>query len=251
MKAIILAGGFAKRMWPLTKDYPKVLLPVKGRPVIEHIMEKLENLSDIDSVHVSTNQRFEKDFREWINRFSEKTNKKINLVVEPARKEEEKLGSIGALKFFIEKEGIDDDLLIVGGDNLFGFSLEDFVNFFKEKRTPVMAFFDMENPEKVRGKYGVCVLDEHGKVIEFQEKPDSPKSTLASTAVYLFPKEMLNMIHEYIEGKNNPDALGFFIEWLKDKTTVHGFTFKEKWFDIGTHETYQEAIKSFESHEDN
>lgn len=242
---MILAGGFAKRMWPLTMDFPKTLLPVAGKPVIDHILEKLSRVDELDEIYVSTNKRFEDIFSKWIKEHKSKRGKKLNLIVEPALREEEKFGSVKAIEYFIKQNRIKDDVLIIGGDNLFSFEMADFLDFTKEKKAPVVAFFDIRDIEAVREKFGVCVLDKDKKIVEFQEKPKEPKSTLVSTCIYHFPKKTTKMVSEYLKNKNNPDAPGYFINWLSQKTPVYGFVSKEKWYDIGSQEIYKQADREF------
>jgi glucose-1-phosphate thymidylyltransferase len=242
MRCMVLAGGFAKRMWPLTKDFPKALLPVAGKPVIERILDKISG-AGIGSVCLSTNSRFEAAFREWLSSYG--AGDGIDIIVEPARREEEKFGSVRAIDHFIRERRVDDDVLIVGGDNLFSFSMEDFLAFARRKGTPAVAFFDIGDPGKVRGRFGVCVLDRNGRIREFQEKPQDPKSTLVSTCIYFFPRKALGMVSEYLEDRNNPDSPGFFISWLSQRTPVHGFVFTEKWYDIGSAESYRQANEDF------
>jgi glucose-1-phosphate thymidylyltransferase len=240
---MVLAGGFAKRMWPLTMDFPKSLLPVAGKPVIDHIIEKTDKIGGLNEIYVSTNKKFEGVFRKWIRDYESRkqSRKKIILIVEPVLKEEEKFGSIKAIEYFIKQHKVNDDVLIIGGDNIFSFSLKDFLDFSREKKAPAVAFFDMGDTEKVRRRFGVCVLDGNARIKEFQEKPDKPKSALVSTCIYHFPKSSLKMISEYLKDKNNPDAPGYFITWLLKKTPVYGFVSKEKWYDIGSQETYKQA----------
>ena len=242
MKAVILAGGFAKRMWPLTENQAKALLPVADKPIINHILEKLEEADDVNDIYISTNEKFESDFQQWID--SVQTSKNLKLVVECHDCEERKLGAIGGLKYLIYKEKINDDLLVIAGDNLFEFDLKSFVGCCNGCRDPVVAFYDMGDLEKVK-KFGVASLDVNNYVQHFEEKPEEPKSTLISTCIYLIPKEDLKLIDVYLQGENNPDAPGFFIQWLKDQKQIRGFVFTDRWFDIGSFELYDEAIKEF------
>ena len=245
MKAVILAGGFAKRMWPLTENQAKALLPVAGKPIINYILDKLEETEDIRDIFISTNKKFEKDFREWVS--GTKTEKSINLVIENHMSEDKKMGAIGGLKFLKDTQKIDDDLLVIAGDNLFEFDLKNFVGYCDGCRDPVVAFYDIGDIEKVRNKFGVAILDANNNVQDFQEKPSDPKSSLISTCIYLIPKEDLNLIDEYLEDNNNPDAPGFFIQWLNNRKSIRGFVFSEKWFDIGSFELYDAANREFRS----
>jgi len=238
MKAVILAGGYAKRMWPLTKNTPKALLPIKGRPIIEYIIEKINAIEDIDKIFLSTNQKFENAFFNWKERY--KSLKPIELVVEPSVSEYEKLGSVGALEFVINKKDIDDDLLIIAGDNLFEFDLLKFVDFYREKNSIILGVYDIKKFEDGK-RFGVIELDRKEKITGFEEKPEKPKSTLISTAIYIIPKELLSLIKEYRESGKHLDKFGHFIEWLLKKREIFGFVFEEKWFDIGSFEAYKKA----------
>ncbi len=240
MKAIILAGGFAKRLWPLTLRKPKPLLPVGGKPIVDYIMEGIEKIPDIEAVYVSTNRAFEDDFNDWLAHRD--FNKAVEIVVEEAKKEEEKFGSIGALNQLFSWKG-KDDYLVIAGDNLSSIDLFSFVKAF-DKDT-LIALYDLGDPNIAKKRYGVAVLDENGFVKEFQEKPENPKSSLASAAGYIFPKDVIPLFSEYLANKNNPDAPGYFLQWLKDRRPVKGFVFDGYWYDIGSPEMFIEANRQF------
>jgi len=245
MKAIILAGGYAKRLWPLTKNKPKQLLSVGGRPMIEYIMEKLEAQKDIDKIIISTNEKFGKNnekfgknFKQWLSGY--KSSKDIELVIEPTLLEENKLGSVGALGYLIREKNIDEELMIIGGDNLFEFDLRDLINYYREKKGNVVALYDLKSIQKARS-YGVAKVDEEMKIIDFVEKPENPPSTLVSTACYVLSQEGVKSILTYLDKGENPDAIGFFIKWLIKRERVFGFVFSGRWFDIGSLESLKEA----------
>lgn len=238
MKAVILAGGFAKRLWPLTKDTPKPLLEVAGKTIIEHILAKVELIDDVDEIFISTNSKFEEQFKRFVNNYN--STKKIKLVIEPALKEGEKLGSIGGLKYLIDKENITDDLMVVGGDNLFEFDLSDIFDFYTGKNSAVIAVHDVRD-RTLAQKYGIVVINGKSRIINFEEKPSKPRSTLASTAIYLYPSRVLKLVREYLEQGNSPDKAGEFIAWLHKRENVYAFVFKEKWFDIGSFEVLDQA----------
>jgi glucose-1-phosphate thymidylyltransferase len=239
MKAILLAGGYAKRLWPLTKDTPKPLLKVAGKRIIDYIVEKVDQIPDVDEIIVSTNHRFERQFTQW--REEHPLKGKITLVIEPSEQESGKLGSVGGLAYVLSHKNIRDDTIIIGGDNIFGFSLGDFIDFSREKRSVAIALKDLQSKEIVKGRFGVAVVDDYKRLIDFQEKPLDPRSTLGSTACYVFPKEKLPSIQSYLNAQNNPDAMGHFISWLQAVEPVHGYIFEEEWFDIGSIEGLQEA----------
>ncbi len=243
MKSIILAGGYATRLLPVTKHIPKPLLPVDGKPIIDYIIDELEQIDEIDEIVISTNKKFEKNFRYWMSKLN--TSKKLDLIVEPTKSENEKFGSIKAIEYIINKKGLNDDCLIVGGDNLFMFKLKDFVNHFKNKRAPHVALYDIGDIEKAK-RFGVMKVNKDHIVELFEEKPEHPKSTLVSTACYIFPKEVLPLFNKYVNNGYNKDSPGFFIQWLYKKTNIVGYPFSGYWFDIGTIDAYTECVNFFE-----
>jgi glucose-1-phosphate thymidylyltransferase len=242
MKAIVLAGGFAKRMWPLTKDKPKQLLPIADRPMLDHILAKLEVVTELDEIYISTNAKFETQFNEYLS--SLKTEKSIALFIEDTHSEQEKLGSVGALGFLINEKNIDDELLVIGGDNLFEFQMPDLINDFRIKQANIVALYDLGSLDNA-GLYGVVETSEERKIIGFEEKPQNPKSSLVSTACYVFTKLGVQNILRYLNEGNDSDKIGHFIEWLYQNDDVFGFVFKGVWFDIGSFESYDEANEYF------
>jgi len=244
MKAVILAGGYARRMWPLTKNKPKHLLPVAGKPMLDYVMASIESLPTLDEIYISTNMRFQNQFKRYLDGVH--TKKKLHLFVEDTLSEEEKLGSVGALGYLIRKNGLDDDLLVIGGDNIFSFKMTDFVNYFYAKKANVIALYNLGNKEKAR-LYGVVHIDEERRIVDFQEKPADPQSTLISTACYAFTRKGVRNVLKYLEEGNDPDKMGHFIEWLYKHDDVYGFVFTGVWFDIGSLESYKAANEYFSS----
>jgi len=241
MIALILAGGFAKRMWPLTKDTPKPLLKVSGKPMIEHIIKKLERL-DIKKIYISTNSKFGPIFDKWLAELD--SDREIKLIVEPPVSEGEKFGAIGGLKFFLDKEDIQDDFIMINGDNLFEDELSYIHEFYREKKAPVFGLSDVKSISEAR-KLGTAKLDTQNKVVDFVEKSPKPTTTLASTGIYIFPAITRDRVGEYLAQEHNPDAPGFFINWLRHKTDVFGFVLTGRWFDVGSVETYERAQKEY------
>ncbi len=242
MKAIILAGGYAKRLWPLTENMSKALIEICGKPVIEHIVEKIDKIDDIDEIIISTNVRFKNDFEQWLAGLYTKTP--VKLVIEKSLHEGEKLGAIGGINYTIQECRIGDDCLIISGDNVFDFDLKDFIKAYKEKKTVLNAVFDVKDTEKAK-HLGIVTL-EGERIAKFIEKPANPPTTLASTGAYVFPKETLPLFSKYLNEGNNKDAPGFFLQWLHQKETVSGFTFNSNWFDIGSSDSLQAARKFLE-----
>ena len=237
MKAVVLAGGYATRLWPITRNRPKMLLPVGGTTVIDRILTELESDDRIEDVYVSTNERFSEDFEDHL---AASSYEKPQLSVEETVDEDQKLGVIGALAQLVDREGLDtDDLLVVAGDNLISFDISAFLDFFEREGTASLAAYDVGSREQAT-QYGLVDLD-GTEVVDFQEKPSDPPSTLVSIACYAFPAAEVRFT-EYLADDNNPDEPGWFIQWLQERRPVSAFTFEEAWFDIGTPESYLDAV---------
>ncbi|WP_148883767.1 sugar phosphate nucleotidyltransferase [Thermococcus aciditolerans] len=237
MKVLIMAGGYATRLWPITKDNPKALLPVGNRVILDYILEKVGELGL--ETYISTNRFFEAHFRPYAE------ERGVELIVEDTLHEEEKLGTIGAMKKAVDELGL-DDYLVIAGDNLFSFSLTDFLRAY-DGRT-LIAVYDVGDLELAK-RYGVVVL-EGDRVISFEEKPAQPRSTLISTGVYVFPKVVMERIDEYLSNGNR-DSPGYFLQWLLSKgEPIKAYRFSEYWYDIGSADSYLEALKTLlrESH---
>ena len=237
MDAIVLAGGYATRMWPITRNRPKMLLPVGDTTVIDKTLAQLDDDDDVEDVYISTNERFAEDFATYVD---EQGYEKPELSVEDTSDEDEKFGVVGALAQLIDREGLDDDLLVIAGDNMVGFDIADFVDFFEDKQSPVLAAYDVGDRERAKS-YGLVELDGE-EVVDFQEKPDDPNTTLASIACYAFPADVLPQFHTYLDNDENPDEPGWFLQWLQDRQSVYAFTFEDVWFDIGEADAYLDAV---------
>lgn len=215
-----------------------MFLPVGESTVIDRIFTELEADQRISEVFVSTNARFAETFKEYL---ASHNYEKPRLSVEETTEEDEKFGVVGALEQLIEREEISDDLLVIAGDNLISFEIAEFVDFFNSSTGAALAAYDVGSIDRAQS-YGVVDLED-SQVVGFEEKPDRPASTLISIACYGFPAETLPMFRTYLDGGNNPDEPGWFIKWLKDQTPVYAFTFDEAWFDIGTPESYLDAVR--------
>ena len=245
MDALILCGGFATRLEPITLFVPKPLLPIGGRPILDHITEGLD-LPEIDRVVVSVNKKFENQFMHWADcRRSQNFKKEIELVVEPTTSHGSKFGAIKGIDYAIEKAGLGDDLLIIAGDNFYEFRMASMLSEAKSgHKAPTVCVYDVLSTEEAK-KFGVVVLDK-GMIADFEEKPAQPKSTLISTGIYFYPKETLGKFREYLDSGNTPDAPGYFLQWLIKRTAVKPFKMDGKWFDIGTLDTYKKVFSMFE-----
>lgn len=241
MKALILAAGYATRLYPLTKDYPKPLLEIKGKPIINYIVDKLSSAAAIDEIYIVTNSKFIRFFRKWVK--SIESPKKIILVDDLTKNNQDRLGAIGDINFTISKKKIQDDLLVIGGDNLFSGFLSGFLSSVRKNTPAVNIGLYRLKQKKDASRYGVVKLDNYKRVISFEEKPKHPKSSLVAMCLYLIPKDCLGSIKGYIQGKKNKiDATGGYIAWLKDRAPVYGYVFSGFWFDIGDYK-YLNAAK--------
>lgn len=246
MKALILAAGYATRLYPLTKEFPKPLLEVGARPMIDYIIDKLEEVEGVDEIIVVTNSKFISKFRHWAE--SVKTHKRLSVVDDRTRSKEDRRGAIGDMHFAISKKRIKNDLLVIGGDNLFDGSLTDFIAFTRaHEGMPVIGAFDIGSRKKAR-QYGVLAVDRHNTIIDFTEKPPHPKSTLVAMCLYYFPKGRLGLLDKYLRSRaDKHDATGFYIDWLRRKITTKAYVFRGRWYDIGHHDFYREAKEKFVS----
>jgi glucose-1-phosphate thymidylyltransferase len=238
MKLLVLAAGYATRLYPLTRDRPKALLPVGGRPMADWLLDALGPIG-FDAVYVVTNARFASHFRDWAE------EKDVTVVDDGTTSDDDRLGAIGDIGFVIEDEGIDDDLVVVAGDNLFTNSLADFGRAARERAAPLLAIHDVGDLELVRGRYNSIELDARGRITYFEEKPDEPRSTLAGIALYFYPRQVLPLIGEYLEAGNNPDQPGRLVQWLYPRVDIYTWPVPGQWYDIGSREQLEEADRVF------
>lgn len=244
MKCILLCAGYATRLYPLTKNKPKTLLSVGGRPVLEWILEKVLSLRQVDEVFIVTNEKFYGQLKEWLSAFEKKTKgtKHLEVVNDGTTSNENRLGGLGDLFFVLKKKSIEDDLLVIAGDNVFTFDLGEFIERCVAKRRTSIGLYDVLDLNEAK-KLGIVDLDNGARVVSFEEKPSKPKTTLSSIGIYYYPKEVLPSIEKYIAGSSKVDGPGFFVEWFCKKSDIYGFVFKGKWFDIGSFETLEKADK--------
>lgn len=192
MKALILAAGYATRLYPLTKDTPKSLLKLKNRPIIDYILEKIEHVGDIDRITVVSNNKFYGQFDEWLTPKLAYSPERYSLINDGSNTVEDRLGAIGDINLALGKGDLDDDLLIVAGDNLFDFNLNDFVRFSYDHQPGHSICLYLPNGNSVDFKrFGIAQLNEFDQITNFEEKPEQPKSNLIATCIYFIPKETL------------------------------------------------------------
>ncbi len=245
MKVIILAAGYATRLYPLTLTTPKPLLPVAGKPMIDYVIDHVAAVGGIDRVLIVTNDKFAAPFQRWADdRRARKDPLDLTVVNDGSTDESNKLGAIGDLHLVLTRERIDDDIIVVAGDNLFSEPLGGFGAFCRGKNAPVLAVYDVGSLEEIR-KYNAITFDAASRITFFEEKPRQPASTVTGIALYYYPRATLPLIRQYIAEGNNPDQPGRLVQWLYPRTPVYVWPVPGLWFDIGSKETLEEANRIF------
>jgi glucose-1-phosphate thymidylyltransferase len=237
---VVLAAGYATRLYPLTLNRPKMLLPVGGRPMLEHLLDRLEPIEGVESAYVVTNAKFAGQFGDW----AERSGAGVTIVDDGTENEETRLGAIGDLGLVIEREKLDGDLLVVAGDNLFSDTLEGFAEAGRAHDAPVLAVYDVGNLDAIR-RYNAISVDGEGRIMFFEEKPERPTSTLTGIALYYYPRATLPLIRRYLDEGNNPDQPGRLVEWLYTRVPFYTWRVPGVWYDIGSKETLEQADADF------
>lgn len=245
MKLIILAAGYATRLYPLTLNQPKPLLPVAGKPMLEHVVDHVASIPEVDHAYVVTNAKFVSHFENWARSYT-RPNLKFGFTVvnDGSTDDANKLGAIGDLNLVLTKFEIDDDILVIGGDNLFSNDLDDFGAYCLQKNAPVTGVYDVGDLEAIK-KYNAIEIDEENRITFFEEKPKDPKSTLTGIALYFYPRSTLSLIHQYIAEGNNPDQPGRLVQWLYSRVPFYVWKVPGLWYDVGSIETLDEANRVF------
>lgn len=239
----MLAAGYGTRIYPLTENIPKSLLKVAGKPMIEHIIKKLEEINLLNKIYIVTNDKFESHFKKWLSNFD--ANNPIEIINDGTKSNEDRLGALGDVHHAINLKNLNNDVIVIAGDNLFEMSLSEVVNYFKKRKSNVIVLHDVKDFELAR-HYGIVEVS-NNVVVNFEEKPLAPKSTLASTGIYLFPKKTIPLIKKYIAQGNNPDKTGRFIEWLHKRDVVYSYVTDKKWYDIGSIGQLEKANKYYKN----
>ncbi len=245
MNALILAAGYATRLYPLTLNKAKPLLEVGGKPIIEWLLDNLMDVPDLGTVYIVTNAKFASDFQKWANAYQgQHPEMTIKIINDGSKSDDDKLGAIGDINLVLMRENLtNEDLLVIAGDNLFQQPLRDFVNAAKHSAATV-AVHNVGNLEAMK-KYGAVTVDKNGVITNFEEKPEKPKSTLAAVALYYYSREVLPLFTTYLAAGNNPDQPGLFLQWLYTRKPVNTFEIKGRWLDIGSKETLVKANEIF------
>lgn len=249
MIAILLAAGYATRLYPLTKDRPKPLLPLGNRLIIDYIMDSIDSLADVTSVVVITNARFAGQFEEWAASCDREGKAPLTVLNDGSTGDDNKLGAIGDIRYTIDTLGIDDDICIVAGDNIFTYDIREMYSLFREKNAPTLVAIHVPEIEQLR-HLAVAVIDEDGRILDMEEKPHDPKSEWGIYATYFYGRDIIPMLYRYLEEGNSPDAPGNFPSWLYRRLPVYAYKGNGKCIDIGTIENYEKTKREYESGEE-
>ncbi len=240
MKCLILAAGYATRLYPLTENFPKPLLAVQGKTILDWLIDDIDSLGEVDEYVVISNHKFACHFDEW----AAKKEQKITVVDDGTDTNETRLGAVRDIQFAIDRLSLDDDMLVIAGDNLLDFSLTELIKYAKEKRTSCIMRYYESDPMKLK-KSGVASVDENGMITSMEEKPSEPKSNWCCPPFYFYTKDDAKLVKIGIESGCGVDAPGSYIAWLCTKTTVHAMEMPGKRYDIGNLESYERVQKEY------
>ena len=240
MKCLILAAGYATRLYPLTENFPKPLLPVQDKPILDWLIDDMDTLGEIDEYVVISNHKFAHHFDAW----ARTKTQKVTVVDDGTSSNETRLGAVKDIQYAIDKLSLDDDMLVIAGDNLLDFSLTEFIKYAKAKNTScIMRFY--EPSEKKLLKCGVVTIDENDKILEMTEKSPTPATHWCCPPFYYYTEEDAKLVQKGIDSGCGVDAPGSYIAWLCKQTTVHAMEMPGKRYDIGNLKSYENVQKEY------
>ncbi len=240
MKCLVLAAGYATRLYPLTENFPKPLLPVKGKTILDWLIDDIDTFGEIDEYVIISNHKYAHHFEEW----KKTKSQKITVVDDGTTSNETRLGAVKDIQFAIDKLNIDDDMLIIAGDNVLDFSLTEFIKYAKEKKASCIMRYYEPNFEKLK-KCGVVSIDENEKIFKMAEKPENPESNWCCPPFYFYKKEDTRLVSKGIESGCGVDAPGSFAAWLSCVTDVFAMEMPGKRYDIGNLESYKKVEEEY------
>ncbi len=245
MQCLLLGAGYATRLYPLTRERPKPLLPVAGVPILQRIFERILRVKGIDRTCIVTNHRFVTHYYNWLRDYQ--TQRALPIPIEIfddlTSTPDDRMGAIGDIHFVIQNAKVDDDLMVIAGDNLIQFDLQPMIDYAASKRSSTVGLKDLKSRQRV-SLYGSVEVDADGRVCDFEEKSPSPRSTLVSVGVYIFSRAHLPLFKQYLDEGHSKDAPGYYLQWLHKKINLYGYVIDGEWFDIGDIDSYNRANES-------
>ena len=233
MKCLILAAGYATRLYPLTENFPKPLLDIKGKAILDWLLDDIDATGMIDEYVVISNHKYAHHFERW----AENKSMRVTVVDDGTSSNETRLGAVRDIQFAIDQLNLDDDLLVIAGDNVLDFSLTKFMAYAKEKKTScIMRYFESE--EKKLQKCGVVEVDAQDRILSMEEKPAQPKSNWCCPPFYYYTREDARLVSKGIAAGCGTDAPGSYIAWLCNQTQVYAMEMPGRRFDVGNLESY-------------
>lgn len=242
MKAIILVAGYATRLYPLTLNTPKALLEIGGKAIIDYIVDEINTVEEVNEIYVVTNHKFAQNFVEWSKNI--KSNIPISILDDGTSTEEDRKGAIGDILFTIQEKNVNDDIMVIAGDNFFTYKLKDYYEYYKKADCDCVCVKQWEDKEQLK-QFGIALLDSNRKVLNIEEKPQHPKSNTVVFATYIYKKDTVPLFEKYIKEGNKPDAPGNFPAWLYHFKDVYAYIFDGECYDIGTPKSYEEVCKLY------
>ena len=241
MKALILAAGYATRLYPLTENTPKALLPIKGVTILDYILEKVEKIKEVDEIIIISNEKFYTQFVEWAKTYKGKLP--VDILNDHTTSNETRLGAIGDIRLAIKEKNINDDIIVLASDNYFSFDLASIYDYYKKKDSDLIigSFADADLLSK--RKYAIATLDDYGQVVHLEEKPEKPRTNIIIHAIYVYKRDTLPLFSKYLDEGNNKDSPGNFPSWLYKKKPIYCYKAKGECHDIGTIDMYNELNK--------
>ena len=241
MKNIVIAAGYATRLYPLTENFPKPLLKIGERSILDRILDDVDGIEDIDEHIIVTNHKFAEIFSNWVSERKQKPGTKpIRIIDDGTTDNENRLGAVKDLLLAIDEFGINDDIMVLAADNVLDFSFQGFVDFFKQKNTSVIMCHHEPELYKLQ-RTGVIAVDDDMKVLEMQEKPEHPVSNWAVPPFYIYKKNDLPLIRDCLNHGCGFDAPGNLAHYLINATTIHAWIMPGSRYDIGSLDSYKEA----------
>lgn len=240
MKCLILAAGYATRLYPLTENFPKLLLTVGDKTILDWLVDDIDTAGLVDEYVVISNHKYAHHFADW----TEKKNQKITVVDDGTSTNETRRGAVKDIQFAINKLNIDDDMLVIAGDNVLDFSLANYIAYAKEKNTScIMRYYEPDDKKLL--KCGVVTIDENDKILNMTEKSSTPATHWCCPPFYYYMKADVKLVKTGIENGCGTDAPGSYIAWLCTQTIVHAMEMPGKRYDVGNLESYKKIQKEY------